>query len=193
MEANSALAVISSIATAIKETKSILDKIPITLLPSNKGKLEQAQDSLSRIDEKVKLELPRLANLIRVYSQTLSKVRVAKATSDKVYEITGTTDLTSAIPTFISFTETEFSGISYSIEELPQLDVSERGALDEKLRNIDRHIQSLKNLGLKGISQNEIHSFRENFSRISTDYSDMERILAKFLNKILDGFDLSKK
>ncbi|MFM8293302.1 MAG: hypothetical protein ACKN9E_01970, partial [Microcystaceae cyanobacterium] len=87
MEPSNAFAIITSIASAIKDIKDAYQAIPLgIILPPTKGKLSQLQQKIIAAEEKIddaKNIIPQLGKLIRAYSDLISDVKIAGASADK--------------------------------------------------------------------------------------------------------------
>jgi hypothetical protein len=178
---------IISILEIIRNTKSIIDSIPIKLFfPPNQGKLISLQKSVNSLDDQIRVVFPKIAQLIRSYSATIAEVKVSKALSDKVAEILGIVPDSSSIytPFFINQLESNHGRIETMISHLPPLDNLETGALNEKMNIIRDHI-----LDLKKIDEKDSTTVKQLFDKISTYYTDIQRILSRLLEKILIGFE----
>lgn len=186
VEPNSAIATISSIAATVKDMKGILDVFPVGIvLPPNKAKLIKLKDNVRHLE----IECTKLSQLIRNYSSLLSEVRIAKALSDKAYElIMFVPDLGSGqLAIFSNDIETRHSVINRDINRLPIIDATETGVMERELTVIRDLIRDLK----KDVQNND-GSVKRDFADISTHYADLEGILSRLLEKLLQSLDSSK-
>ena len=86
---NDIFKIIGSISTILKFLKTASGVLPIktTLLPSSRKNMKELQNRVTELDQIVKVGFPKLAQLVRSYSNLLSEVRGAKVFSDKMAEL----------------------------------------------------------------------------------------------------------
>jgi uncharacterized phage infection (PIP) family protein YhgE len=178
---------VGNITQSIREIRLIADRIPSSILPSNKALtdlrcgLDDVSNQISNLSNRINDTLPELFQLIRIYSRVISDVRIASAKADKLSEIYGLVpDLAKFTDHFANQIQDDYRRINSGIADLPVLDVAERGNLDTKLSNIRDLILEMRNS-----SQTNTERTKIIFGNISTQYLDADAILSKLLNRIL--------
>jgi len=175
-----------SVLQGIKEAKSLVDKIPVSLfLPAGRSNVEALQKKVASLEQSVTIGFPKMAQLIRSYSSLISDVKVSKALADKVAELIDFAEVTKFASFFINDLEMKHGRISTSISQLSSPDVSEKGMVDGKIADVRDTLRDLKNL-----DKTDLKTMKQYFDRISTDYADVESSLSRLLEKILTGFEV---
>jgi chromosome segregation ATPase len=192
MEINEILLVLNGITQSINGIKSIANRIPRSILPGSKSTYKELENHISTLEgqvvnlkDKINTKFPELSQLVRIYSRTISDIRIAGALSDKIAELYGLSpEMTKFTPMFTNNIQADYSRVTSGIQNLPELNVEEKGSLEKTLNVIRDLIRDLKNS-----NQNDPESIRKMLERISTEYSDAESVLSKLLNRMLTSLD----
>jgi Mg2+ and Co2+ transporter CorA len=140
---------------------------------------------LVTLSDRLNATFPELSQLIRIYSRTISDVRIAGALADKAAELYGMVpELTRYTVIFTNQIQEAHRRVSSGIEDLPTIDVKERGSLATKLDVIRDLIRDMKSS-----SPDDAQGIKRILDNISTQYSDTEAILSGLLNRILSNLD----
>lgn len=179
-----------SVLQGIKEAKSLVEKIPVSLfLPAARSNVEALQKKVASLEQLVTIGFPKMAQLIRSYSSLISEIKVSKALADKMSELTilapRLTEMDMIVSGFINQLENNHGRISANVSQLSSPDVSEKGIVEVKLNNVRDTLRDLKNL-----DKTDLKTMKQCFDRISTDYADVEGSLSRLLEKILTGFEV---
>jgi hypothetical protein len=175
---------LKDIVTGIKSIKDIFNNFPFStpFLPQ-KDKLLELKNEVDFLEEKINNNFPKLSNLVWSYSAIISEVKVGRSISDKARQLImdnpGLSPNYTAI--FANKLEDDHGRVGYNITRIALPDISEKGELSEKSRMIRDLINSLKT-----VNRDDINSLQRIFNEISTHYSDMEEILGRLLQKLLD-------
>jgi predicted PurR-regulated permease PerM len=192
MEINEILLVLNGITQSVNGIKSIVNKIPRSILPGSKRTYQELETHISNLEgqvsnlkDKINTKFPELSQLIRIYSRTISDIRIAGALSDKIAELYGLSpEMITFTPMFANNIQSDYSRVNSGIQNLPELKVEERGNLERTLVEIRDLIRDLKNS-----DPNNPESIRRTLERISTEYSDAESVLSRLLNRMLTSLD----
>jgi predicted PurR-regulated permease PerM len=192
MEINEILLVLNGITQSVNGIKSIVNKIPRSILPGSKRSYQELENHISTLEgqvsnlkDKINTKFPELSQLIRIYSRTISDIRIAGALSDKIAELYGLSpEMVTFTSVFANNIQSDYSRVTSGIQNLPELNVEERGNLDRTLIEIRDLIRDLKNS-----DPNNPEIIRRTLERISTEYSDAESVLSKLLNRMLTSLD----
>jgi hypothetical protein len=192
MEINEILLILNGITRSVNGIKLIANKIPRSILPGSKRTYQELENHISTLEgqisdlkDKINTKFPELSQLIIIYSRAISDIRIAGALSDKIAELYGLSpEMVTFTPVFANNIQAEYSRISSGIQNLPELNVEERGSLDRTLIEIRDLIRDLKSS-----NPNNLESIRRTLERISTEYSDAESVLSKLLNRMLASLD----
>lgn len=206
MEINEAISLAGSIVESVKKVKSVSEAIPRWLfLPPFKAQITELKNQIAFLEKQVISGFPKLEALISSYSYLISEVKVAKALSDKAFEILGfalADDKRRLKPNInqaekaVAFQfmttaaldrENEHSRITEAITKLTSIDKSEMGALEQIMKDISQNSVKLK--GLKSDDEGIVEA-RRLHGEISTKYSGMSSIISTLLAKILDSFKI---
>jgi hypothetical protein len=183
------ITIAGSVLQGLKEAKSLVEKIPVSLLPWDRSNVEALQKKMASLEKAVTVGFPKMAQLIRAYSSLISEIKVSKALADKMSELTilapRLTEIDIIVSGFINQLENNHGRISTNVSQLSSPDVSERGMVDVKLANVRDTLRDLKNL-----DKTDLKMMKQYFDRISTDYADVEGSLSRLLEKILTGFEV---
>jgi hypothetical protein len=188
MEINEAVSLAGSIVESVKSAKKVCDAIPQWLFfPPLKAQVSELKSQITLLERQVNYGFPKLEQLISSYSYLVSEVKVAKALSDKSFEILGlVSDAHRFMENAAIDRENECSRIKDAIARLPSIDSAEAGELSRIMTSIRD-----KTLELKRLGDNDALLARRLHGEISTQYSDMSSIISKLLDKILVSFKLS--
>ncbi len=149
------------------------------------NKFTELQNKMDSFENKANNVLPKMAQLIRSYSEIVSLVNEAKAKADKTSEIVGfVPELAKIYALILKGTEDEYNRIASNMEKLPPLDNAEMGIINTHLKMIRNLINDLKNY-----SQESDRVLKIN-GEISYNYGEILRPLSRLLNKILDNFKI---
>jgi hypothetical protein len=175
---------LKDIVTGIKLIKDIFINFPFNnpLLPQ-KDKLRELKNQVDFLEQKINNNFPKLSNLVRSYSAIISEVKVGRAISDKARQmIMDNPDLSpNYTAIFANKLEDDHGRVDYNITQIALPDIAEKGALSEKSRMIRDSINSLKIA-----KRDDINALQRIFNDIATHYADMEEILGRLLQKLLD-------
>lgn len=190
MEIKEIFSIVESISKGIETCKSASNMIPKSLfMPRAKKNIQELeteliliQGKIDTLEEKFNTGFPELSRLVRSYSRLISDVRIAGALSDKAAELYGIAPQVAPVFTsmFANDRQNDYARISSSISQIPELDVSEKGKLEERLVIIRDYIRDLKNS-----EQSDVKNIKRLLDSISTQYADIESILSKLLERIL--------
>ncbi|NES83083.1 MAG: hypothetical protein F6K10_17680 [Moorea sp. SIO2B7] len=145
----------------------------------------QLQQQINELETIINIGFPKLAQLVRSYSNLLSEVRAAKVFSDKIEEVYSLApDISQYNTIFVNSLQNDYTRISRSLEQFTTLDVAEKGSIDWILVEIRDQLNDLqRNM------PTQQYQLKQILQKVSTQYSDMERILSKLLEKILKDFE----
>ncbi|RCJ27697.1 hypothetical protein A6S26_35030 [Nostoc sp. ATCC 43529] len=154
-------------------------------LQRRQDKLNELKDKIASLENQVTKGFPGLAQLLRSYSLILSEVKVVKAISDKASELITTVPDKAPLYTgiFINQIEATHGQIGFGIGQLPDVDNREAGELKGKLDSIRDLIRDIK-------KENDIQDIKRIFDNISTQYTDVQAILSRLVERILSSFEL---
>lgn len=188
---NSAFQIIGSVTEILKTLKETAGALPVnsTILPSMRGNMIQLQQQVNELERTINAGFPKLAQLVRSYSNLLSEVRGAKVFSDKLSELYSLApNISQYNSLFSNSLQSDYTRISRILEQFTSLDVSEKGSIDRILFEIRDQLQNLQRF-----DPSQQDRLKEVLQKISTQYSDMEGILSKLLEKILKDFEIGNR
>ncbi|MEA5582689.1 hypothetical protein VB620_15220 [Nodularia harveyana UHCC-0300] len=199
MQIKDAILFLSSVRGVIKDIKNAANTVAVVSLgflkiTTNK-KLNELQEKIGTLENKVNSGFPQLKSLILSYSEIKTSVAIARALADKMAELAAIAPsvIPSSTVVFVNQAPIEFNQVVTKLHELPGLDTSEAGELFGKLDNIEKLLMRLQYIvdqgGMSNI-ENKSSDVTRIFREISNNYAGIEAKLAKLINqKILSGFD----
>lgn len=168
------------------------------LLPNNRKKVKDLLEHISILEENIKSGFPALISLIKVYSTVSADVKIAKALSDKNHELLGLITDEKVVQVFLarfpSEMENDFNRVDKGMASLPDLDRSESGNSTRIIHEIRVLLDRLKQINIpanekdKKIIRNSREKVRHLIGDISTKYNDLDGMLTRLLNVILERF-----
>ncbi|MCC5663657.1 hypothetical protein LC653_06875 [Nostoc sp. CHAB 5784] len=178
------LSLLASIIKTIGDIKYILDTVEKTNIFQRQPKLDELKREVTSLEKQVNSGFPTLVQLLRSYSLILSDVKVVIAISNKASELIATAPDKALQYTgiFINQIETNHGQINFGMSQLPALDVREGGELSGKLNSIRDFIRDIKR-------ENNIQNIKRTFDNISTQYTDVQSILSRLVERILSSLE----
>lgn len=181
---NEILSTLTSVVSVINSLSALVGKLPPTLFPSNKKKLEAVQSEIEIIKNEiltVRSSLDQSKNLIIAYSDALIEVSIAYSLANKLSELFTHVPILSEISLFfVNQTKQNLNDVEYKLRNLPKIDSTEFGRLQAGVEQLKRTMQEINRC-----NSTDSEILKQRFSQLSDEYNALKLELRSYLDRLM--------